>query len=1038
MRLRYLYLLFLLALLTACTVKTALDRLTIKRPPTRILLYSDKPLIEAQVPETAAKADWQVTKAVDKNYFVEDSLRNFSSLLLPFSSLHTLDHKNITALKRYLEAGGGVVAIKDTVQIPIGWPWLSAWNNLPGDQKLNQDAGKITILPPNFSASELQKAFAYTVSRKSLPDYSQATTPAVPDSSRYTYMVLSQGMDEPMQMAILPDNNVLFVERKGSVKLFEADTKQTKTIANFEVFSGIEDGLLGIAADPDFARNNWVYFYYAVPGAKAINRLSRLELHADNLIRTSEKILLEIPTQRQYCCHSAGYLHFGPDGLLYLSTGDNTNAEETEGYIPIDERPGRQLADDQATAANTNDLRGKILRIKPEPDSTYSIPKGNLFPEGMPKTRPEIYTMGHRNPYRFSVDPKNGFVYWGDIGPDTKVPASEGTLSFDEINQARQPGFFGWPYFLGNNEVFPYYDYATKKFRSTTFNPQRPINNSPNNTGIRELPPARPALIWYGDGTSKNFPLVGKGGESALAGPVYYADLFPDAKYKLPKYYDSKLFIYDWVRRWFMAVTFDEKMNYLRMEPFLNHITFTAPTDMQFAPDGAIYILEYGTNWFAKNSDARLIRVEYAEGNRRPVANIKVDNLYGAVPFRVKLSAADSKDYDKSDTLQFTWQIEGKDIAGEQVAYAFMKAGIYDVTLKVTDNHGESSSSVVQLKAGNAPPAVTIATTTNRSFYWDNGRFDYQLKVNDAEDKIIDPKRVKVTWNFMPQGKDVAIALTGSPTSANLQHVKGAYMLANLDCKACHSRDKASVGPTYLAVSTRYIGQAGATEKLAQKIIKGGSGNWGQRPMSAHPDLALTDAKEIVRYILSLKESVRSLPLQGTFALKEHAGQGKEGSYLLTANYTDSGAGPVEPLSARDFIVLRNPLVQVEDYDEGNVKLGTITTEFLTYATNIHHNSFVKFKQLDLTHVKNIAYRVQANGVGGHIELRLNKPDGQLISTVAIPPVKASEVKKAWQEVTAPLNVTDEGSHDLYLIFTNVTQAQQNLFNLDWIYFSDK
>src|SRR5690606_16794285 len=98
-------------------------------------------------------------------------------------------------------------------------------------------------------------------------------------------------------------------------------------------------------------------------------------------------------------CHSAGAMVFGPDNLLYLATGDNTNAEEAEGYIPIDERPGRELADDQATAANTNDLRGKILRIKPEADGTYSIPEGNLFPEGNEKGRPEIYVMGCRNPF---------------------------------------------------------------------------------------------------------------------------------------------------------------------------------------------------------------------------------------------------------------------------------------------------------------------------------------------------------------------------------------------------------------------------------------------------------------------------------------------------------------------------------------------------------------------------------------------------------------------------------------------------------------
>ena len=243
--------------------------------------------------------------------------------------------------------------------------------------------------------------------------------------------------------------------------------------------------------------------------------------------------------------------------MLYLSIGDNTNAEEIEGHNPIDERPGRQLSDDQGTTANSNDFRGKILRIKPEANGTYSIPDGNLFPKDGSLGKPEIFAMGLRNPFRVSVDPKTHFVYWGDVGPDSEVKASEGMLSYDEINQARKPGFFGYPYFLGANEAFPDYDFETKK-EGPGKDPLRPINDSPNNTGVKELPPAQPAFIWYGKGPSAKWPLLGKGGASAMAGPVYYNDLYPSASYKLPAYYNGKLFIYDWIRRWILAVTMDK------------------------------------------------------------------------------------------------------------------------------------------------------------------------------------------------------------------------------------------------------------------------------------------------------------------------------------------------------------------------------------------------------------------------------------------------------------------------------------------------
>src|SRR5690606_37548887 len=226
--------------------------------------------------------------------------------------------------------------------------------------------------------------------------------------------------------------------------------------------------------------------------------------------------ILEVPTQRETCCHSAGHLEFGADGNLYISTGDNTSSKESNGYTPIDERPGRGPFDAQKSSVNTNDLRGKILRIRPQPDGSYTIPEGNLFPPGAPDTRPEIYVMGTRNAFRFTVDKKNGYVYWGDVGPDSGAPSEQGPQSFDEWNQAREPGNFGWPYFVGNNFAYPDFDFATNT-PGPLFNPDRPENLSPNNTGMRILPPAQRPMIWYDYGESREFPMLGKGSRSAMA-----------------------------------------------------------------------------------------------------------------------------------------------------------------------------------------------------------------------------------------------------------------------------------------------------------------------------------------------------------------------------------------------------------------------------------------------------------------------------------------------------------------------------------------
>lgn len=1012
---------------------------TSKRPVTRILCYTtnrESGWVK-QLQETAAKEGWQVVLTADRHLFQEDSLREFSAVCLPFSLTDSLDFRNVPALKRYAESGGGgILAVKDREQQRKDWPWLHEWQQLPVDKELTQDEGRLYIVNATATAT-LNTALQYLIGHNAWPDYKKSgLTLAPPDTNRYTYTVLDHGLDEPMEMCILPEGNVLYIERKGAVKMYDGKGHQTKTIGHFDVFSGIEDGLLGVALDPQYNRNHRVYFYYAPAGEKWANRLVRMELRGDTLDRSTEKIVMEVPTQRRYCCHSAGYLSFGPGGLLYLSIGDNTNAEETEGYTPVDERPGRGLSDDQGSAANSNDLRGKILRIKPEENGTYSIPDGNLFPKDGSKGRPEIYVMGCRNPYRFHVDMKNAFVYWGDIGPDTKVPSAEGaTISFDEINQARKPGFFGWPYFNGNNQAYPLWDYAAKKERPTK-DPLHPINNSPNNTGVKELPPAQPAMIWYADNASPVFPMVGKGGETAMAGPVFYSDLYTNAPYKLSDYYNGKLFIYDWIRHWIMAVTMDKDGNYLRMEPFLEHLSLAAPVDMQIAPDGSIYMLEYGTNWFAKNSDAKLVQITYAEGNRKPVPVLKSNLLYGAAPLTVHLSSAGSMDYDKEDQLTYTWTIGSEKATGPEINHTFSQPGTYKVQLTATDNRGAAATTSLDIKVGNTPPAVKIQTTTNRSFYWDNGLLDYQVTVTDPEDGAIDNSKVQVTFDYLPVGKDLAPVLAKGSAGGATQHSRGHDLFWSLDCKACHTENTSSVGPSLMDVAKRYPANETNISKLAAKIIAGGSGNWGNRTMSSHPDMPKEDAREIAQYVLSLATTTASLPLQGALPLSKHNGKGNEGAYLLMASYTDKGAHGIEPLTGRDYILLRNPMIQVEDFDEGNLFISTVTTQALSYGYANSH-SFFRFNQLYLDDVQSLRFNVQLQGIGGVIEVHLDKPDGPLVSKALIPAGNAPDAKSGWKEISAAMQPV-KGSHDLYFVCKSTDGKEGHLFNIDWWYCSNR
>ncbi len=432
-------------------------------------------------------------------------------------------------------------------------------------------------------------------------------------------------MIDPMVIATAPDGRVFYVERAGVVKVWKPDTKSVVVVGRIEVFKDLEDGLIGIALDPKFPVNPWIYLFHSEPetrqqpgvGKVGDNLVCRFTLKGDSLDLSSRKELLRITTQREQCCHSAGSMAFDSQGNLYISTGDNTHPGESDGFTPIDERDGRGPWNALKSAANANDLRGKILRIHPEPDGSVTIPKGNLFPPGTPDTRPEIYVMGCRNPWRISVDPRSGYLYWGEVGPDAGGPNEKrGPAGFDEINQARAAGNFGWPMVIADNRPYRRYDFTSRE-SGEAWDPARPLNESRYNTGPRELPPAQPAFIWYPYSASTRFPVVRDGGRTACAGPVYYFDESKGGPTRLPRQFDRTLFIYEWSRNWIIAVHLDADHRIARkpdgswnMEPFCPGMTFKRPMDLSIGADGCLYILENGTAWNG-NRDTQLVRIEH-------------------------------------------------------------------------------------------------------------------------------------------------------------------------------------------------------------------------------------------------------------------------------------------------------------------------------------------------------------------------------------------------------------------------------------------
>jgi len=489
----------------------------------------------------------------------EEILLNFNSFVLVDTKKEALNYRQQTEINRFIQAGGKVLE-------------LEKWDE---DSVRNFQSNPFTI------------------------NYKNVTIPRVPDDNRFYKKILHQRFNEPMELAVMSNGDVLIVERKGDVKMYNGTTQKVSIVGHIPINNFEEDGLLGITLDPNFDQNHWIYLFYSPVGEDPVQFVSRFEFR-DSVILDSEKIILKIKTQRLECCHSAGSLEFGPKGYLWISVGDNTNPFESNGYNPINERPGRHPFDAQAGAGNTNDLRGKILRIKPQNDGTYTIPDGNLFPKDGSKGRPEIYIMGCRNPFRFSIDSRTYFLYWGEVGPDANENKEDrGPRGHDEFNQAKGPGFFGWPYFVGNNKA-----YRDAKFISgdnerniviegseIAFDPEKPINDSPNNTGERELPPAQPALIYYPYARSTEFPMLGAGARNAMAGPIYYAEdyLSPHA---FPAYFNGKPFFYDWMRNWVFLVRMGKNGDLEGLERFAPQIKYNNLMDMEFSKDGSLYVLD--------------------------------------------------------------------------------------------------------------------------------------------------------------------------------------------------------------------------------------------------------------------------------------------------------------------------------------------------------------------------------------------------------------------------------------------------------------
>lgn len=330
---------------------------------------------------------------------------------------------------------------------------------------------------------------------------------AAPPANFQTTQIVGSGLNGPSGIGIAPDGRIFILERTGAVKIYKGGLLLPEPFVAFDVSATGDRGLIGIAFDPNFTVNKYVYFYYT--GTDLLNHVVRYSAAGDTA--TAGPVYIYQTTSPSQLLHVGGSIDFGPDGKLYIAVGDNGNS---------------------ANAQHLFNPHGKILRINKD----GTIPSDNPF-VGTSGALPEIWAYGLRNPWRFQFDAATGFLYDGDVGD----------ASWEEINRIERGGNYGWPTCEGvcSNPSFinPIYAYSHDGSSSA-------VTAGPVNRGTM-FPESYAGRLFFGDyarGFIKTAQLDASGDSTGVydfdnnAGSVVDLKFAPDGSLYYITYYPGRLY----------------------------------------------------------------------------------------------------------------------------------------------------------------------------------------------------------------------------------------------------------------------------------------------------------------------------------------------------------------------------------------------------------------------------------------------------------------------------------------------------------------
>lgn len=502
------------------------------------------------------------------------------------------------------------------------------------------------------------------------------------------------GLDFTTCFRFLPDGRMLVLEKRGRLWVFKNGVKNAVPTwsAENEVLDNGDRGALGLAVDPDFVNNRWIYLLYTVDpdsdgvdtNDDAFGRLVRYRMGtpADSNVvdPASRTILLGVDWTHgplvASTTHTIGTVRFGRDGSLLVSTGEGGQFTTADGggMDPNAFGPGRTDPSEDIGAFRAqylNSLCGKILRLDPATGHGYP---SNPFWDGDPTSvRSRVWAYGLRNPFRFTIRPGTGSTNPAAGQPGTLYIGDVGWGEVEELNVAATGGLnFGWPCWEGLEPRTDYQALTPAHAGCATI-------GTPENPSTVTWPTA-----WWDHGNPANSNPPGAIGRTSIGGAFYTGSLYPPA-------YQGRYFQVEFTFNWFKALEMSGANQLVSSLDFADQAG--GPVAMETDPVNGdlLYAVIYP-------GDVRRIRFTGSSGgNTPPVAAAGADVVAGVAPLHVSFSSAGSFDPD-GGPLAYAWTFgDGQGSSLPNPTHDYVLPGAYEAVLSVADTSGAIDTAAVAI-----------------------------------------------------------------------------------------------------------------------------------------------------------------------------------------------------------------------------------------------------------------------------------------------------------------------------------------------------